>query len=226
MSTDSSNPQPPPFVANGSAKRRKVERACDRCKSRKRRCDGNQPCFLCQKSQALCKYGATQVRLSRSGGRTSRQADRHSAALNDSLSPTVVTAAPFNNQNVNNQNVVQSSRATTPGGEGDGFVQAGQYLGPTSTFSVSLPFRMSELYADSISFCDVLRSVLAEPTTLERTPYTTQPMLPSSALGIERSLMTRSPVACDCPMQTTWTNSCLAILTSQCLPIAFYISQL
>ncbi|KAK0883758.1 hypothetical protein LTR87_002498 [Friedmanniomyces endolithicus] len=51
------------------AKRRKVTRACDRCKSRRRRCDGELPCAVCVASDAACRTAATRQE-SREGGLT------------------------------------------------------------------------------------------------------------------------------------------------------------
>ena len=45
-----------------AAKRRKVTRACDRCKRRKRRCDGELPCSVCVSSLADCAYDAPYTR--------------------------------------------------------------------------------------------------------------------------------------------------------------------
>jgi len=43
---------------NGSRKRQKVTRACDGCKSKKKRCTGEQPCMPCLKVSSRCTYEA------------------------------------------------------------------------------------------------------------------------------------------------------------------------
>ncbi|KAK7610248.1 fungal-specific transcription factor domain-containing protein [Phyllosticta paracitricarpa] len=53
----SANPvQPPP------EKRRKITRACDNCKSKKKRCTGTQPCPSCEKAAKPCTYLASYTR--------------------------------------------------------------------------------------------------------------------------------------------------------------------
>ena len=42
----------------GSRKRQKVTRACDACKSKKKRCTGEQPCVPCLRARAKCTYEA------------------------------------------------------------------------------------------------------------------------------------------------------------------------
>jgi hypothetical protein len=44
------------------SKRRRVTRACDNCKSRKRRCNGEKPCAYCTEHRALCTYDAPYTR--------------------------------------------------------------------------------------------------------------------------------------------------------------------
>jgi len=48
MSTDDQSPPP--------IKRQKIKKACDICRSRKIKCDGEQPCAKCQNSGAECSY--------------------------------------------------------------------------------------------------------------------------------------------------------------------------
>lgn len=43
-------------------KRRKVTRACDACKSKKKRCTGDLPCATCRRLRATCTYNATYNR--------------------------------------------------------------------------------------------------------------------------------------------------------------------
>lgn len=56
--------QASPSATDGSrpAKRQKVTRACDRCKARKRRCNGELPCSVCIANNAECKYDAAYTR--------------------------------------------------------------------------------------------------------------------------------------------------------------------
>lgn len=49
-------PQGSPPTTGPDAKRRRITRACDLCKSRKRRCTGDVPCLSCIGSGARCTY--------------------------------------------------------------------------------------------------------------------------------------------------------------------------
>lgn len=42
--------------------RRRVSRACDRCKSKKTRCNGRQPCPVCTRTGSLCEFTAAYTR--------------------------------------------------------------------------------------------------------------------------------------------------------------------
>ncbi|KAG9519271.1 putative RTA1 domain protein, partial [Aureobasidium melanogenum] len=48
----------PDSMQTGARKRQKVTRACDACKSRKKRCTGDQPCAPCIKVRGKCTYEA------------------------------------------------------------------------------------------------------------------------------------------------------------------------
>ncbi|KAF2144797.1 uncharacterized protein K452DRAFT_245934 [Aplosporella prunicola CBS 121167] len=50
----------PPF--DGSTKRRKITRACDACKAKKKRCSGTQPCPSCERAAKPCTYLASYTR--------------------------------------------------------------------------------------------------------------------------------------------------------------------
>ncbi|ODQ55780.1 hypothetical protein SAICODRAFT_69103 [Saitoella complicata NRRL Y-17804] len=63
-------PRPPPRKVDPIHRRRTAE-ACDRCKRRKTKCDGSQPCVQCQSQNAECVYtGSSRSRQGR-GGSTS-----------------------------------------------------------------------------------------------------------------------------------------------------------
>lgn len=49
--------------------RQRVERACQSCKSSKKRCDGQEPCALCAKQNRAdaCTYGRASARSARRG---------------------------------------------------------------------------------------------------------------------------------------------------------------
>ncbi|EJP66453.1 C6 transcription factor, putative [Beauveria bassiana ARSEF 2860] len=49
-------PGPPPRVTSLPKKRQAVSIACDACRSRKIKCDGQQTCFTCRKNQIECTY--------------------------------------------------------------------------------------------------------------------------------------------------------------------------
>ena len=90
-------------------KRRRVDRvvaACDLCKKRKVKCDGEQPCAYCQRKgrAETCTFTAPKVRGARSAGHTPsgqvpvhanpqttprRRSDDCAAAIGTSLSPTI-----------------------------------------------------------------------------------------------------------------------------------------
>lgn len=119
----------------GHAKRRKVQRACDNCKSRKRKCSGEQPCPLCVSQGLICTY------ITPHGRHQPAQPANHLAIGASSYSigsdpqsqwpgQTVSATRPGDAFNTND-----TSRAASP--DGEGITPAG-YQGPTSTFSVSI----------------------------------------------------------------------------------------
>ena len=127
-------------AVGGSNKRRKVTRACDRCKARKRRCDGAQPCSLCITSQKRCCYETPYKR-----GRTLRVTDLNATqTLNDQQEmhhrSDNLSADDLVNDEVSANGVSRTSRAGSPFGDD---AQLGQYSGPTSTFSVGALSRRS-----------------------------------------------------------------------------------
>jgi len=150
------------------SKRRRVTRACDNCKSRKRRCNGEKPCAYCTEHRALCTYDAPYTRgkpdsvaapVSRDAPKSPRGLSRwpHLARHSDpsaNIRNKDIPMSPHNsspwprNSLIQTANTavedddragVQSSRARSPIG-GEGAAPMGQYLGPTSPFSVGHPF--------------------------------------------------------------------------------------
>lgn len=59
-------------------RRQLVSRACDRCKARKIKCCGNEPCRQCSDSSSICTYLVTQRVLGPRGGLNLRHRSRHS----------------------------------------------------------------------------------------------------------------------------------------------------
>lgn len=146
-----------------SSKRRRVTRACDNCKSRKRRCDGEKPCAYCTEHRALCTYDAPYTRgrpdlQSAASSETSPKrvprwrphGDENSVTLSTNLSAESLVTSSFSRtiprwpqvpldqaqtsiMDSDDRGGAQSSRARSPIG-GEG---TGQYLGPASLFSVS-----------------------------------------------------------------------------------------
>ncbi|GAB1735388.1 hypothetical protein NU219Hw_g3022t1 [Hortaea werneckii] len=124
------------FDAAAAAKRRKVTRACDRCKSRKRRCSGENPCPTCIRHKVKCTYLSPYTRGKAPDASTtltppetqhacvSRQADADIDVTADA-----VPAAPKDSGQLTGG---MSSRAVSP--EVD-VSPTGHYLGPTSPFS-------------------------------------------------------------------------------------------
>jgi hypothetical protein len=146
------------------SKRRRVTRACDNCKSRKRRCNGEKPCAYCTEHRALCTYDAPYTRgksdnvtipVSRDAPKSPRGLSqwphlaRHSTASTNTQNKDLSTSEHINSpwprssliQQANNaveedeRTGNLSSRARSPIG-GEGAAPIGQYLGPTSPFSV------------------------------------------------------------------------------------------
>jgi hypothetical protein len=118
----------------GNGKRRKVQRACDSCKSRKRKCSGEQPCPLCVSQGLICTYITPHGRhqaLQPANDRTNGASNFNLGS--DSHPPwpgqTLSVSRPGDAFNTND-----TSRAASP--DGEGITPAG-YQGPTSTFSVS-----------------------------------------------------------------------------------------
>lgn len=118
----------------GDGKRRKVQRACDSCKSRKRKCSGEQPCPLCVSQGLICTY------ITPHGRHQAAQPTNHLAIGASSYSLGSDTQPQWPGQAVSVTrpgdafNTNDTSRAASP--DGEGITPAG-YQGPTSTFSVS-----------------------------------------------------------------------------------------
>ena len=119
----------------GDGKRRKVQRACDSCKSRKRKCSGEQPCPLCVSQGLICTY------ITPHGRHQAAQSTNHLTigASSYSLGSNSQSQWPGQSVSVTRPgdafNTNDTSRAASP--DGEGLTPAG-YQGPTSTFSVSL----------------------------------------------------------------------------------------
>jgi hypothetical protein len=154
-----------------ASKRRRVTRACDNCKSRKRRCNGEKPCAYCTEHRALCTYDAPYTRgksdnvtahVSRDVQQSPRGLSqwphlaRHSVASgnsqNQDVSRSSHSSSPWPRSSLiqpaaavaedDERTGAQSSRARSPIG-GEGAAPPGQYLGPTSPFSVGRPSLLS-----------------------------------------------------------------------------------
>ena len=154
-----------------ASKRRRVTRACDNCKSRKRRCNGEKPCAYCTEHRALCTYDAPYTRgksdnvtapVSRDAQKSPRglsqwpHLSRHSAtsgnSQNKDMSTSSHSSSPWPRSSLiqpataaaedDERTGAQSSRARSPIG-GEGAAPMGQYLGPTSPFSVGHPHLQS-----------------------------------------------------------------------------------
>lgn len=148
------------------SKRRRVTRACDNCKSRKRRCDGEKPCAYCTEHRALCTYDAPYTRgrpdlqtasVSESTRQTSPKRLSRWRPHGDRSSVTLLTnvsedTSPLPRANSRWPQVSLDQAHTTAaedderGGAqssrarspvgGEGVAPMGQYLGPASPFSV------------------------------------------------------------------------------------------
>lgn len=106
-----------------SAKRRKVTRACDACKSKKKACTGTIPCRPCVRAQSECKYNASYSR----GAVVTPQASDDACLHHVDASSPVETASAGG-----------GSAAETPYESQDPdpvLDVAGQYCGPASAHS-------------------------------------------------------------------------------------------
>jgi len=169
------------------SKRRRVTRACDNCKSRKRRCNGEKPCAYCTEHRALCTYNAPYTRgrpdqqsaapsvsegaQQTSPRRLSRWRPQSSVTLSTNLSADASSTPRTNSRwprvsldqaqtdtmEDDERGGVQSSRARSPIG-GEGVAPMGQYLGPASPFSVS-PCQDTGKPAVGCSMCIVAYSL-------------------------------------------------------------------
>ena len=141
----------PPNTGPSDAKRRRITRACDLCKSRKRRCTGDVPCLSCIGSAAKCTYltsynrGKTtfpptsglsgQAGPSGSGFESGNSAVGQTNGSQVSKWLDVVSAA--NGTQVTRADrqttILEESRSGSPGATGQ--VLDGQYLGPSSPYA-------------------------------------------------------------------------------------------
>ncbi|KAI7326622.1 hypothetical protein KC315_g7472 [Hortaea werneckii] len=123
-------------AAAAAAKRRKVTRACDRCKSRKRRCTGESPCPNCIRHKVKCTYLSPYTRGKAPDTSTTltppetQHADgpRHA----DPGIGVTADATPTAPKDPGQLTGAMSSRAVSPEADVN---STGQYLGPTSPFS-------------------------------------------------------------------------------------------
>lgn len=126
-----------------ASKRRRVTRACDHCKSRKRRCNGEKPCAYCTDHRAQCTYDAPYTRGKTDARPSPKEADILLAGVSSPPNlarwpRTSLSQAPAND--ANNGDGTLSSRARSPAGGESAAPLGQQYLGPTSPFSVCVSF--------------------------------------------------------------------------------------
>lgn len=134
-------------------KRRRVTRACDNCKSRKRRCTGEKPCTYCIEHAAQCSYDLPYTRGRQTEPQSTSPAhgsgqysdnvksDSQPQWPRDMLSRTNI-AQPTGSNEVQHSGGL-SSRARSP------VAPSGQYLGPTSAFSVGRDLSHAAGYIES-----------------------------------------------------------------------------
>lgn len=128
-----------------SSKRRRVTRACDYCKSRKRRCNGAKPCAYCTAHRTQCTYDAPYTRGKNSHFLTpSVSVDDVDAGPGNSFAPVASrwprTSLSQVTPDISKDGEVSGtqSRARSPVGGESAAPLGQQYLGPTSPFSVCL----------------------------------------------------------------------------------------
>ncbi|KAK5120221.1 hypothetical protein LTR85_006427 [Meristemomyces frigidus] len=99
----------------------KVTRACDRCKARKRRCDGELPCSVCSATGSQCTYNASYTRGKLVTPRASHGPD-------EGLEPPNPATAAFGP-------AVSPALRTTAVTDDEAVVEGGQYAGPSSAYA-------------------------------------------------------------------------------------------
>jgi hypothetical protein len=164
------------------SKRRRVTRACDNCKSRKRRCNGEKPCAYCTEHRALCTYDAPYTRgksdnvmvpVSRDEPTSPRGLSRWPHLARHSVASTNLPTSSHNSSPWPRSSLIQpaviasedderagaqSSRARSPIG-GEGAAPMGQYLGPTSPFSVGQSLSLAQCVTPRNMLCSTLRKM-------------------------------------------------------------------
>ena len=107
------------------SKRRRVTRACDICKSRKRRCTGDVPCTACTAYSVKCTYLSSYNRGKPTDPSPSgRVASVHQAQSNALPDNAIAGAEPAQHQLDADGSLITATGAF-----------AGQYLGPSSPYS-------------------------------------------------------------------------------------------
>ncbi|KAL1842789.1 hypothetical protein VTK73DRAFT_3043 [Phialemonium thermophilum] len=140
-----------PRPSQGPLKRLRVSRACDRCKRRKVRCSGNQPCDICMRDATSCVYAAPYNRGRRSNVRRPSVPSSSSAAGVPPQDPPAAAhnrrgdtrpppAGPSHHQRPISRQVEDESDAgvgETPSRESPELVTdlQGHYVGPASGVS-------------------------------------------------------------------------------------------
>ncbi|SCO91314.1 uncharacterized protein FRV6_15442 [Fusarium oxysporum] len=135
----------------------RVTRACDRCKKRKVRCNGQQPCNVCAEARASCSFNATHTRGRRPNVRVSRPglppqiapnlATRR-ASLND---PSSQTALEDLDQPVpGGDSLITTEPASRMSPEPTQTDLQGYYVGSSS--GISFLSRIQKRFGETVSF--------------------------------------------------------------------------
>lgn len=77
---------PPKSTTTSRPQRQKSKHACESCKLRKRKCDGNQPCYMCERYEYDCHYAA-QSRRKRSRPDERVEPERNGSLEREQLQP-------------------------------------------------------------------------------------------------------------------------------------------
>ena len=116
-----------------SPKRQKVTRACDNCKSRKRRCTGETPCPTCARHNIACTYDALYTR-GRVPGHVSAGAERQE--VSNALIPMHVPhLTSKNDRNGNAPTATLRGLRNGSPSEDTAIPENGHYWGPASPFA-------------------------------------------------------------------------------------------
>ncbi|KAI0023666.1 transcriptional regulatory protein GAL4 [Xylariomycetidae sp. FL0641] len=142
----------------------RATRACDRCKKRKIRCNGTQPCAICDKAKAGCTYDAVYTRGKAPTIPRLVDSEEHSQHVDLSMTDAALSQPSWSQPNAFSSNShtrsdsgplpVSGSAQSSPEPSYDD--SQGQYIGPTSGVSFLLRVQKRLHQAISISHASTI----------------------------------------------------------------------